>query len=63
MRLRIELMAYDGRKAWAEYDNFRLVSNIDKDFKINVNSELRVRTRITVSILEATMSIAQLVTV
>ena len=29
MKLRIELMAHDGRKAWAEYDNFRLVSNID----------------------------------
>ena len=28
MKLRIELMAHDGRKAWAEYDNFRLVSNI-----------------------------------
>ena len=55
--LRVELEAWDGRTAWAEYDTFRLVSRNFNFTKINFDLELRERTRDTNSTLEDTKAL------
>ena len=57
-KLRVELEAWDGRTAWAEYDTFRWLLKIDFK-KINIDTihpELRERTRDTNSTSVATQA-------